>query len=77
MNGRSRDAPLRCRLLLLNGLARTRDEMADGQSPSSHHFFRSGVDSGRFTGLRGCLRGYLNWIRRFGLYGFTLNGLMS
>ena len=77
MNGRSRDAPLRWRLLLLNGLACTRDETADGQSPSSHHVFRSGVSPRRVTGLRSFLRGYLNRIHRFGLYGFALNGLVS
>ena len=77
MSGRSRDAPLRWRLLLLNGLACTRDEMADSQSPSSHHVFRSGVGPGRVTGLHGFLRDYLNQIYRFGLYGFVLNGLVS
>jgi len=77
MSGRSRDAPLRWRLLLQNGLACPRDETTDGQGPSGHHVFRSGMGLGRVTRLRGFLRGYLNWIRGFGLYDITLNGLVS
>ena len=77
ISGRSRDAPLRWRLLLPNGLACPRDEVANGQSSSGHHVFRSGVGPRRVTGLRGFLRSYLNRIHRFGLYGFTLNGLVS
>ena len=77
MSGRSRDAPLRWRLLLLNGLACTMDETTDGQSPSGHHVFSSEVGLGRVTGLRDFLRGYLNRIRKFGLYGFMLNSLVT
>ena len=76
MNGRSRDAPLG-RSLLLNGLACPRDETADSQSPSGHHVFWGRMGSGRVTRLRCFLCGYLNWIRGFGLYGFTLNSLVS
>ena len=76
MSGRSRDAPLRW-LLLLNGLASLRNETADSQSLSGHHVFRNRVCPGRVTRFRGFLRGYLNWILRFGWYGFTLNGLVS
>ena len=75
MSGRSRDAPLRC-LLLLNGLARPRNETADCQGLSGHHIFKNRVCPGRVTRFHGFLCGYWNGILEFGWYNFTLNGLV-
>ena len=76
MSERSRDAPLKW-LLLLNALAYPRNEMAYDQGLSGHHVFGNRVCRGRVTRFHGFLRGYLNWILRFGWYNFMLNGLVS